>query len=123
MVRTTGNTVIDTLLDSLALTPKPEFATNEDTSGNTGLPLPGGSIKGVFETVVTHLARLGDFPDDAGVIYIYRGRISTSADHGDRDSQQPKYAVNATPICRGSLAGTSWLPTCQCPGSTSFTTS
>ena len=42
------------LLDSLALTPRPEFTTNEDTGGDTGLTLPGGSLEGVFETVIAH---------------------------------------------------------------------
>jgi hypothetical protein len=78
------------LLDSLALTAGPKFATNEDTGGDTGLTLPGGSVEGIFETVVAHvgfveresLMGLEISQMTRGYIPTYRIRISTSPDHG-----------------------------------------
>lgn len=63
------------LLNSLALTPGSEFATNEDTSGDTGLTLPGGSVKGILEAVVAHGGYYREgisggaepFPNDTGL--------------------------------------------------------
>jgi hypothetical protein len=105
MVRTRSNTAITHLLDSLALTPGSEFATNEDTSGDTGLSLPGGSVKGVFETVVAHRGcyRKGTLEISQmreGFMRTRLNRSSTSPDHEDEDSGQPTYgAANATPTC------------------------
>ena len=63
------------LLNSFALTPRSEFATNEDTSGDTGLTLPGGSVKGILEAVVAHGGYYREgissgaetFPNDTGL--------------------------------------------------------
>ncbi len=99
------------LLDSLALTPRPEFATNEETGGDTGLTLPRGSIEGVFETVVVHRGcyregnsdGAGKSPNDMGLYaYLQEPDLKTGRPRGER-LPKLKYAVNATPTCHGSL--------------------
>jgi len=112
-----SNTAVGTLLDSLALTSGPEFATNKDTGGDTGLTLPGGSVEGIFETVVAHHGYsrnkvsdgVGNYilPNETGLYpHLQEVDLNFAVQRGKRPLT-PKYSANATPTCHGFFEVTS----------------